>query len=213
MSSKSSASTSSQTQANTTTSYQTLDQRQGVDGQGNLAVGSNATVSITDTSSDIAKAALDAAQGTSQAALDANTKASQQAAQVASDALSANVQSQARSLDSVNNAVNKTADVAGTALTNSERAVEAVSKTFSDLSSGQVNLLSDIVKSNADLTAQNQQNTDQLANSFLEKSVTAIADSRQATDQQILTSAFQYGTYAVVAVAIAFGLYSLRKAK
>jgi hypothetical protein len=235
MASKSSSSTSSQTQANTTNTYNTSDQRQGVEGSGNLTAAAGASVTVNDNSEVIAQAALDAANSTSsaalkaqmdtaraslsaqsdtaQAALTSNAQVSQAAAHVASDALSAMVDSQAKSLDSVNHAVDASTGLAGKALDNSQRTVDTVSKTFSDLSAGQVNLLAQLIRSNADTTQAVQKENADLANSYLEKTVTAIADNKTSPDQTIVTTGIKYAGYAAIAVAIAFGIYAVSRSK
>lgn len=209
-SSNSSSKTSSNTTANTTSTYDTTDQRVGVDGTGNIGAGPGASVTVntteTDVSDVIATAALAAASDTAEYALDSNAHVSDAAAKLASDALDDNADAVRAATGTANNAVNSIATVAG-------QAVDSVSKTFTDLAAGQVDLLADVVKSNSDTTTATESAYAQFAQQTVQAAVDGISDAHTDPTQASVTAFAQYGAYAVVAVAIAIGLFALRPRK
>lgn len=208
--SSSKSSNASSSQANTTSTYNTTDQRQGVDGSGNLVAGQGANVSVVDNSEYIAETALAMANQTADAALRAQMDTARASLSAQADTAAAALTSNARVSDS---AFRTVGDVTGQAITNAQRSVDTVSKTFTDLSADQVNLLAQVVRTNADTTDAAQKRNADLATSFLEKSVTAIADSKTDTNEKIVNNAVEYGAYAAIAIAIAFGLLAMKRSK
>lgn len=199
--SSSKSSTASTQSSSTDTTYNTTDKRVGVDGQSNVVAGegANVEISVTDVSGDLAAAVARQAADTSRAALQANADVSEtalrsnndaigRAATLSSDALSANVSATARAMDS------------------GDRAVQAVTNTYQDLSADQVRLLSDLVKSNADTTEATRAGNASLATDLVNKSLLAVTDSKTDTNEKIVTTAIEYFAYAAIAAAFAFAL-------
>lgn len=193
--SSSKSSTASSQTSSTQTAYNTTDKRVGVEGEGNIIAGEGAQVeiSVTDVSADLAAAVARNAADTSRAAITANADAIGRAAALSSDALASNVEVSRRALDS------------------GDRAVQAVSATYADLSADQVRLLSDVVKSNAETTEATRAGNASLAQSLGERLLTAAAESKQDMNEKIVTTGIQYLAYAAVGIAAAY-LLTRRKA-